>query len=70
MILPSTYEVSGELSLSTMGVVAWGGSCDVYKGSLGGVGVSIKRLRIPVMGEQGPVKKVFHPASCRLVITP
>jgi len=68
IILPSTYEVSGELSLSTEGVIAYGGFCDVYQGFLGGAGVCIKLLRISDMGDQAMVKKVSLPDSRRLVI--
>ncbi|KAF9647907.1 kinase-like protein, partial [Thelephora ganbajun] len=61
MILPSMYEVSGELSFDTMQIVAYGGFCDVYKGSLGGEGVCIKWLRITTTGDQAMVKQ----ALCR-----
>jgi len=52
--------VSGELSLSTMEVVAYGGFCDAYRGTLGGAGVCIKRLRISTTGDQAMVRKVSH----------
>jgi len=60
MVLPPTYEVSGELSLSTMEVVAYGGFCDVYRGTLGGASVCIKRLRISITGDQEMIRKVLH----------
>ena len=61
MILPSTYEVSGELSLTSTQPVAFGGFCDVHKGSLGGADVCIKRLRISTTGDRAAVRRVTHP---------
>jgi len=58
MILPSTYEVSGELSFTTVQPLAFGGFCDVYKGTLGGADVCIKRLRISTRGDQMAVRQV------------
>ena len=60
MILPSVYEVSSELSPTTAQPVAFGGFCDVYKGTLGGADVCIKRLRISTMGDQVAVRQVTH----------
>ena len=60
MILPSVYEVSGELSLATGQPLAYGGFCDAYKGFLGGADVCIKRLRISTMGGQVAVRQVTH----------
>ena len=59
-ILPPTYEVSGELSLSTMEVAAYGGFCDAYRGTLDRAGVCIKRLRISTTGDQAMVRKVSY----------
>jgi hypothetical protein len=61
MILPSAYEVSGELSFTTTEPVAFGGFCDVYKGTLGGADVCIKRLRITTTGDRAAVRRVTHP---------
>ena len=61
MILPSTYEVSGELSCTATQPIAFGGFCDVYKGRLGLERVCIKRLRISVTGNRMLVKQVSHP---------
>jgi len=66
MVLPSTYEVSGELSLNTMEMVAYGGFSDAYRGTLGGAGVCIKRLRIFITSDRVMVKKVPHPHNIRL----
>jgi len=66
MILPTTYEVSGVLSFSATEVMAYGGFCDVYKGSLGVSDVCIKRLRISLTGDRTKVKQVLHPCSLRL----
>ena len=57
-ILPLTYEVSGELSITITGPVAFGGFCDAYKGTLGGADVCIKRLRIFTRGDQMAYKRV------------
>lgn len=65
-ILPATYEVSGELSFSTTQVMAFGGFCDVYKGSLGVFDVCIKRLRISTTGDRIKVKQVYYPCDLRL----
>jgi len=65
-ILPATYEVSGALTLSTTEVAAYGGFCDVYKGSLDGSDVCIKRLRISATGDRALVKQVPHHCSLRL----
>ena len=59
MVLPSTYEVSGELSYITTQPIAFGGFCDVYEGYLGQQHVCIKRLRIS--GNRELVKRVCHP---------
>ncbi|KAF9643100.1 kinase-like protein, partial [Thelephora ganbajun] len=59
MIFPSTYEVSDKFSLDTVQIVAHGGFCDVYKGSLGREGVCIKRLRITTTGDQAMVKQIL-----------
>jgi len=66
MVLPSTYEVSGEISLSAMEVVAFGGFCDVYKGSLGGADVCVKLLRTSPAGSRAMVKEVSHSENRRL----
>ena len=65
MILPSTYEVSGELSCNTNEPIARGGSSDVYKGHHGHENVCIKRLRIYAMGDQARAKQVSHPHNLR-----
>ena len=65
MVLPSTYEASGKLSFSTMGVVAYGGFCDVYKGSLGEAGVCIKRLRTFATVDQTMIKQVSRSDGLR-----
>ena len=59
-IPPLGYEVSGELSITTTQPVAFGGFCDVYKGTLGGADVCIKRLRISTMGGRVAVKQVTY----------
>ena len=59
-ILPPTYELSEKLSFQTTQIVAFGGFCDVYKGSLAGADVCVKRLRISTTGGQEAVKKVPH----------
>ena len=66
MILPSTYQVSGNIPFSSTQAVAFGGFCDAYSGTLGPENVCIKRLRISDTGDQGLVKRVFHPHSLRL----
>jgi len=53
-----------------MEVIVCGGFCDVYKGTLGGAGVCIKRLRMTATGDQETIKKVSNPDSRRLAITP
>jgi len=63
MILPAMYEVSGTLSISTTQVVAYGGFCDVYRGSLGASDVCIKRLRVSATCDRAMVKQVTHPHS-------
>ena len=60
MILPSVYEVSGKLLFTTGQPLAFGGFCDVYKGTLGGADVCIKRLRISTMGGRVAVKQVTY----------
>ena len=61
VVLPPTYEVSGELSSTATQPVAFGGFCDAYKGTLGGADVCIKKLRISTTGDQVAVKQVSHP---------
>ena len=63
MILPSTYEVSGELLCAATKPIAFGGFGDVYKGYLGLESVCIKRLRISVTGDLALVKRVLHPQN-------
>ena len=59
-VLPSAYEVSDKLSVTATSPVAFGGFCDVYKGTLSGENVGIKRLRISTTGDQAAVKQVAH----------
>ena len=59
-VLPSTYEVSGELLVTTTLPIAYGGFYDVYKGTLSGENVCIKRLRISAAGDLAAVKRVAH----------
>ena len=63
MTLPAMYEVSGTLLFSTTEVKAYGGFCDVYKGTLDTSDVCIKRLRISATGDRKKVKQVPHPRS-------
>ncbi|KAF9789160.1 kinase-like domain-containing protein, partial [Thelephora terrestris] len=56
-ILPSTYEVSGQLSLDSIRTIAFGGFCDAYSGTLDQEKVCIKRLRISLTGDQALVKQ-------------
>ena len=65
MILPSTYEVSGELSRNTNKPIAYGGFSNVYKGYNGHENVCIKRLRRDVAGDQTLVKQVSYPHNLR-----
>ena len=65
MILPSTYEVSGELSCNTNQPIASGGFGDGYKGYNGHENVCIKRLRTTSRGDQTWVKQVSHPHNLR-----
>ena len=50
-ILPPTYEVSGELSLTSEIPIGFGGFCDAHKGFLDGADVHIKRLRLSTVGD-------------------
>ena len=61
-VLPPTYEVSDELSVPATLPFAFGGFCDIFKGTLAGESVCVKRLRISTMGDQAAVKQVtrFH----------
>ncbi|KAF9641912.1 kinase-like protein, partial [Thelephora ganbajun] len=59
MIFPSTYEVSDKLSLDTVQIVAYGGFCDVYKGSFCGAYVAVKRLRISTVGDRAAFKQTL-----------
>ena len=70
MILPSTYEISGELSVPLTHPVAFGGFCDIYHGSLGPNKVCVKRLRITATGDQALVKQVFRSQNLRLYYRP
>ena len=65
MILPSTYEVSGELSRKTNEPIASGGFSDVFKGYNGHENVCIKRLRISAKRDRTLVKQVSHPHNLR-----
>ena len=66
MILPSTYEVSGELSYITNEPIAFGGfTSDVYKGYNGHENVCIKRLRTTSRGGQTFFEQVSHPHNLR-----
>ena len=69
MILPSTYEVSGEISFATSSVAASGGFCDVYQGTLGNAEVAIKRLRIGPKDDEAKVYQVSHPRNVGEVVT-
>ena len=57
-VLPSTYELSDELSVTTNLPVAFGGFCDVHKGTLSGENVCIKRLRISATGDRVVIRRV------------
>ena len=63
MILPSTYEVSGEISFATSSMAASGSFCDVYQGTLGHAKVAIKRLRIGPQDDEEKVSQVPHPRN-------
>lgn len=58
-VLPTTYEVSREVSSIRQLPDASGGFGDVYEGSLSAK-VCIKRLRISSTGDQEKVKEVSH----------
>ena len=60
VILPSSYELSDELSFDTHQAVAVGGFCDVYKGAYGPAEVCIKRFRVYSAGDQKKVKQVHR----------
>ena len=64
VILPATYEVSGELSFSTTEPVTSSVFNDIYKGSLDKVDVCIKRLR--THEDPAEAKQVFHPHNLLL----
>ena len=70
MVLPSTYEISDVLLVTTILPIAHGGFCDVYKGTLSGENVCIKRLRISTMGGQAAVKQVAHFHIFDLIVKP
>ena len=70
MILPSVYEVSGELSSTATHPDAFGRFCDVYKGTLGGADICIKRLRISTTGDQAAVRRVTYPRIFRYIVKP
>ena len=57
-VLPSTYEVSDELSVTTP--IVYGGYSDLYKGTLSGENVGIKRLRITTADDQAAIRQVAH----------
>ena len=54
-VLPSTYKVSDELLATTTLPAAFGGFCDVYKGTLSGENVCIKRLGTESTRGRGPL---------------
>lgn len=56
MILPSTYDVSDELSFTTTRPVKYNGFCDVYRGTLSGGNVGIERFRTPAL--EGPLASI------------
>jgi len=59
MLLPPAYEVTGAHTFGAIKGVAYGGFCDIYKQSLDGADLCIKRLRLPTLGEQRMAKQVF-----------
>lgn len=70
-VLPSTYEVSGELSCCTTGQpVACGGFSDIHKGTLNGEDVCIKLLREPTKGNKAAVGQVIHPHAIPQIAKP
>ena len=62
MVLPPTYEVSNELSVPATLPFAFGGFSDIFKGTLAGESVCVKRLRMSTMGDLVAIKQVtdFH----------
>ena len=62
MVLPPTYVLSGKLSVPATQPVAFGGFSDIFKGTLSGESVCVKRLRISTTGDLVAVKQVtaFH----------
>ena len=69
-ILPSTYEITDELLVTTTLPSAYGGFCDVYKGTLSGENVCIKRLRVSAAGDRAAVKRVAHFRIFDLIFKP
>ena len=72
MILPTSYAISPSLLNIASRPVASGGSGDVYKGTLDGSEVCIKRVRI--YAKDGPVKATkvryqSHHFPCVLMLT-
>jgi len=70
MILPPSYELSGELSFSTHEVVAFGGFCNVYKGTYGAAEVGIKRFRVNSTDNQEKVKEVYQRITFGWCVSP
>ena len=67
-ILPTNYELSKELLLSSEQPKSSGGFCDAYEGTLS-VKVCIKRLKISVTCDQEKIKEVsVHLTSWRITI--
>ena len=60
-ILPTTYEVSGELVLSSTRPVASGGSSEIYKGSIGGADVCIKTSWMFTRNRPVHIQRVSYP---------
>ena len=62
MVLPPTYEASEELSVPATQPVTFGGFSDIFKGTLSGGSVCVKRLRIATTGDLVAIKRVtaFH----------
>ena len=61
MLLPAAYELSGALTHGAMKGVAYNGSYDIYKQSLGGVDLCITRFRLPTQYDKMMAKRVFRP---------
>ena len=58
-VLPTSYDVSGTLSVSSKTSIAHGGFGDAYKGTLS-TEVCIKKVRVYSSGDQDAIKEVPH----------